>query len=507
MEKPIVFTRRASGLVRELSFADIALFLLAATIGASIFMFAPEGAAAFPGSNIPLAYLVVGLLMLPFIFTIGIMLNALPRAGGLYTIISRIVHPSLGYMCGWFNYCGLGLIAGVVAVVAARVSQAGLARVGLGFGATGVLACSIILILVMWAINVGGIRIVKHVNRYLVAIPLVILLGAVIYALTRSQPVAFSSFNALYGANAMERIMDAAGQAGWGFPAFTWTATVGAFLAVIFAYGGAPAVAYLGGEMRAKGRTILWGLFWGEVAIIIIYLLVAQSAFGAFGDGVAAYTYLYKTDPAALAAIVAPVKPVSPSIPFFLLSLIKSNGLACLVGLSIAIWPLTTALVLFTSASRALFSFSFDRAIPEKFSEVSRRGVPTYANYLTLAFAIGGVFIMNYRFGPVLGILTMLVMPLQCFFGLSAMIIPFTRPDIQERLPVKNRWVVAGLGVYSFLLAWFFMWKAGMELSLPMIWVMLIILLIGFILYLYQQNANRQKGIEVTQVFMQLPPE
>lgn len=506
-EQPVVFTRKASGLVRELNFLDIAAFLLAATVGASIFMFTPEGAVAFPGSNLPLAYLIVGLLMLPFVFTIGMMLNALPRAGGLYTIISRIVHPSLGYMCGWFNCAGLGLIAGVVSLVAARVAQAGLARVGLGFGATGILITGIILVLAMWAINVGGIRIVKHTTRYLVLIPLILTLGVVIYALVVSQQAAFAGFNAIYGANAMERTIEAAGPAGWTFPPFSMAATVGAFLAVIFAYGGAPAVAYLGGEMRAKGRAILWGLFWGEAVIVVIYLLISQSAFSAFGDGVAAYTYLYHNDPEALAAIMAPATPVGPTVIFFLLSLIKSNWLACLVGLSVAMWPLTTALVLFTAASRGLFAFSFDRAIPEQFSEVNRRGVPTYANYLILALAIGGVFILNFGFGPVLGILTMLVMPLQCFFGLAAMIIPFTRPDIQERLPVKNRWVVSGFGLFSFLLAWFFMFKAGMALSLPGIWVMLIILLVGFILYLYQQNINRQKGIEMTQIFMQLPPE
>jgi hypothetical protein len=101
----------------------------------------------------------------------------------------------------------------------------------------------------------------------------------------------------------------------------------------------------------------------------------------------------------------------------------------------------------------------------------------------------------------------MLVMPLQCFFGLSAMILPFVRPEVQERLPVKSKWVIVGLGLYSFLLTWFFMLIAGKELNLPMIGVILLIFFIGFILYVYQQNVNKKNGIELSQIFMELPPE
>jgi amino acid transporter len=507
MEKPIVFTRKASGLVRELNIFDISIFLIGVTVGASIFMFAPGGVISFPGSNIPLAYLIVGVLMLPFVFTIGMTLNALPRSGGLYTIISRILHPTVGYMCGWFNYAGLGLIAGVVCYVAGQVAQAGLARIGISFGQTGLFVFAIVMVLAMWGMNVGGIRIVKYIERFLVVVPVAILLVVIIYMIAVGRQGAYAGFNQYFGANAMERIIDAAGKAGWKFPPFSLAATLSAFLAVIFAYGGCPAVAYLSGEMRAKGRTILYGLFWGEIIVIIFYLLIVQTAFSAFGDGIAAYAYLHKNDPKALAAILAPMKPASPSIPFFMLSLIKNNWLAFLVGVSIMMWPLNTAIPIFTAGSRALFAFSFDRAVPEKFSEVSRRGVPTYANYLTLLIAIGGVLFMFFRFGAVLGTLTMLVMPLQCFFGLSAMILPFVRPEVQERLPVKSKWVIVGLGLYSFLLTWFFMLIAGKELNLPMIGVILLIFFIGFILYVYQQNVNKKNGIELSQIFMELPPE
>jgi len=502
-EKPIVFTRKASGMVRELGVTDVAIFLAAIVFGAGILMFAPQGAVLFPGASIPLAYLVIGIVMLPFIIAIGYMLSALPRTGGLYVMIARTLHPTVGYFAGWMFYVAMGFITGLVCYVTVIVGEAGFARIGFAAPQWAIIVFAMAMVLIFWAINMGGIRLVKNITRVIVILPLAVLLGVAIYMLVLGPEGGIASYDAIYGAGAMERIIDAAGKAGWEFKAFSWMTTVAAFLAVIFAYGGAEGIAALGGEMRAKFRTIFWGFVGGFIFIIILYLITSNAAFSAFGEGVAAYTFLANNDPEALGAIVP---AVTPSIPYFMLSVIRINWLAFVVALTIMLWPLNGALMLFTTSSRLMFAFSFDRAVPEAFSNVSHRGAPTWASFLTAMFGLLGVVLFHFHVGPALGIINILIFQIYWLFGLSAMMLPFVRPDIAERLPCGRKTII-GLGFYTFLMGWFFCGLAGKELNVEMIFALVAVIFVGFAFYLYQQNINKSKGLDISEIYRQIPPE
>jgi len=503
MEKPIVFTRKASGMVRELGMLDVMAFLMAIVFGAGILMFAPQGAVIFPGSSIPLAYLVIGIVMLPFVITIGYMMTALPRTGGLYVTIARSLHPTIGYMAGWLFFVAMGLIAGLICFVAFIVGEAAFARIGITVPHMATLWISLVLIFIFWGINRLGIRVVRNVTRVIVVIPLAVLLGIAIYMLTLGPNGGIATYDAIYGAGAMAGIRAAAGSAGWGFPVFSMAATASAFAAVIFAYGGAEGIAALSGEMRTNFRTIFWGLTGGFLVIMVLYLLTSNAAFSAFGENVAAYTFLANNDPEALGAIV-PV--IGPSVPYFMLSVIKSNGLAFTLGIAIMLWPLNSGLMLFSVASRLMFSFSFDRNMPEVFSKVNRRGAPTHAANLTLIAAICGLLIIFYGVGSFLGIVNMCLFQLYWLFGLAVMALPAVRPDIAERAPC-GKWVLFGLGLYTFLMGWFFTGLAAKTLDLKMIYAFVFILFVGFIFYIYQQNINRKKGIDISEIYRQIPPE
>ncbi len=503
MEKPIVFTRKASGMVRELSMLDVMAFLMAMVFGAGILLFSPQGAVIFPGSSIPLAYLVIGIVMLPFVITIGYMMTALPRTGGLYVMIARSLHPTIGYMAGWLFFVAMGLIAGLICFVAFTVGEAAFARIGIIVPHMATLWISVALIFIFWGINMLGMRVVRNVTRVIVIIPLAVLLGLAIYMLILGSQGGIATYDSIYGAGAMASIRAAAESAGWGFPAFSMTATIAAFSAVIFAYGGAEAIAALSGEMRANFRTIFWGLTGGFLVIIVLYLLTSNAAFSAFGENVAAYTFLANNDPEALGAIV-PV--INPSVPYFMLSVIKSNGLAFALGIAIMLWPLNSGLMLFSVASRLMFSFSFDRDIPEVFSRVNRRGAPTWSAHLTLIFAIIGLLFIFYGVGSFLGITNMCLFQLYWLFGLAVMALPFVRPDIAERAPC-GKWVIVGLGFYTFIMGWFFTGLAAKTLDVNMVFAFIAILAVGFAFYVYQQNINRKKGIDISEIYRQIPPE
>ena len=503
MEKPIVFTRKASGMVRELGMLDVMMFVWAMVFGAGILMTAPATAVSFPGASVPLAYLVIGIVMLPFVITIGYMLTALPRTGGLYVTISRVLHPVVGYFSGWMFFIAMGLIAGLVCFTGVSVAEAGFSRIGLSVSRPVILGFAFAVLFIFWGISQLGIRVIRNITRVIVVIPLAVLLGVAIYMLVLGPEGGIATYDAIYGAGAMESIKAAAGSAGWGFPAFSMTATVAAFMGAIFAYGGTEGNAALGGEMRANFRTIFWGLTGGFIVIILLYIMTTNAAFSGFGEGVAAYTFLANTNPEALSAIV-PV--VTPSTPYFMLSVIKSNGLAFAIAIAIMLWPLNGALMLFSVASRFMFSFSFDRDVPEVFSRVNRRGAPTWAAHLALIVGIFGVLVISRGVVPFLVILDMCLFQLYWLFGLAVMALPFVRPDIAERVPCGTKTIV-GLGFYTFLMGWFFTATAGQELNMMGSFALLGVLVIGFALYIYQQNINRRQGIDISEIYRQIPPE
>ncbi len=504
-EKPIVFVRKTSGLVRELGGWDIALFMLATIIGAGILFFVVQGAVAFPGSSLPWAYLIVGLINLPFVITVAIMMSALPRSGGMYTPISRILHPTVGYMAGWMAYVGISFVLGLLPFIAAIVLQAGLARLGVGMGPTGLLIMAIVIVGIFWALNLAGARMVRIFIWTLVGIPFVALILSAVYVFILGGAGATAKFDTVWGSGMMEKIITAAGEAGWKFPVVVFSATIASLAAVIFTYQGVEGVSWMGGEFRTEAKKIIWGMVGGFLAIMFVYLFVSIAFYAVMPKGVTGYAFLHGSQMDKLKEMGAPT--VTPTIPFFISSVIANKVWAFIVVCAICLWPINSSLAIFPEASRGLFALSFDRAFPEIFSRVSARGTPTYASHLTALIAVVGVILMFYDFAPVLGILTLVFMNLYWGFGLSAMMVPFSRPDIFERLPIKSvTWTVI-LGFYSFLLGWFYFLIAAKDLNVPMIFVYILFLFLGFVFYATQQAKNRAMGIEISKIYAEIPPD
>ena len=126
-----VFVRDATGLTRSISGFDVLLANLM-TMG----LFAPIfyiyfASLLFPGVNIPLTVLVA--LVPAFIMASVYYLFTLsmPRTGGDYVWVSRIIHPSVGTIISFFVSFGS---AGFIAMTAAPTITYGLAPMLLGLG-------------------------------------------------------------------------------------------------------------------------------------------------------------------------------------------------------------------------------------------------------------------------------------------------------------------------------------------------------------------------------------
>src|SRR6056297_2557499 len=113
-DKGVIFTRRASGLVRELSWLDVFIFVVAGPAASGVMFYSVSTAADFPGASISLAFLLGLAIFIPIMLLVSITSATMPRSGGLYIAVSRVMGPSMGYMSAWLLFIGYGISSGVL---------------------------------------------------------------------------------------------------------------------------------------------------------------------------------------------------------------------------------------------------------------------------------------------------------------------------------------------------------------------------------------------------------
>src|ERR1700689_4701504 len=91
------YVRQATGLVREIGLSSNVVINISAMSIPLALLVATEGTYAFPGANLPLVIvLTVILCILPTLMD-GWLGTTMPRSGGDYVFVSRILKPILGF--------------------------------------------------------------------------------------------------------------------------------------------------------------------------------------------------------------------------------------------------------------------------------------------------------------------------------------------------------------------------------------------------------------------------
>src|SRR6516164_8147360 len=113
-----LYVRQSSGLVREASVIDAIIFnaVFSAPVGATLAFGIFYALGAFPGADMVQALLIAFVVNIPVVVMMSMMASTMPRTGGDYVWISRILHPSVAV----FSNFAAAISALIVAAFCAR---------------------------------------------------------------------------------------------------------------------------------------------------------------------------------------------------------------------------------------------------------------------------------------------------------------------------------------------------------------------------------------------------
>lgn len=530
-EETIVFARKASGLVREMSWWDVLLFTIAGPAGGGMTYYTVKMPGLYPGANMVVAFIIGFLVWLPPVLCIAAFASSFPRSGALYVVTSRVLHPLFGFLPNWIYVIGggCGMAAGFVFYqafipLASTMQAAGemsnsssLLSAGDWFSKAGNrLWVMLIFMFVVWGLELMGLDKLKWVMRTIIYVPLVVTFISLILLFAVDGQ---SAFNEVYGAGAFDAVKAAATDVGLEVPG-GFQPTIDVLLAVFWAYSALEVTSFVGSEVKTPRTSFLRGMLIGAAAVGTIYTINAWApGFGYSTEFIRDYSYLYYTSDETFAALQTAMGgnvPVQPVIPFYAGLNSGQAWLTVLLGIGYWCWLANTSLLIWLAGVRGIFAMAFDRQLPLKLASVGKAGNPTWANHFLAFFAFIGVF-MAYgdQIGADLAVQFLAFMDVGALIfiwpmGLAAMFLPYLRPDLFEKSTFQYKVfgvpIIAIIGAITFGVGWWMMGIVGQYLNQSTIILTAGLMILGFALMAFMYQRNRKEGIDPNKIFAEIPP-
>jgi len=445
------FSRRATGLVREMSMTDAAIFnVLPAVPGAVIAYFLLWGLSAFPGADLILDMVIVGFFSTLLALAFGFLSVAMPRSGADYILNSRTLHPalglagsvtlmisgllSIGYWSLWTIQGGLGPT--LIQVGASLGNNQTLQSWGSTLSGSGAPTFLLALLLVLgttWAL-LSGLRLVMRVQFWLFVVAMAGFLLTIVLLLFTSHQAFVNGFNAwaqqyTSQSDSYNYFLTQAAKNGYGFNGqHDWKATLFATGVVMSTGIWAWFSVNLAGEVKQAntlkhvgailiGQAITYGCL--IIMTVLLYNVISETFLGALNNlnGTAAYTL--------------------PAPPYYvmLVSLIWNNPiLALILGITFFAWFPLVVYIQWIQPVRALFAYAFDGVFPMWIAKINDRfHTPINATILTTLIGIGCLVwatFLSKSFFALLALAAIVGFPAMFLVGVSALVFPWRRPEL-----------------------------------------------------------------------------
>lgn len=305
--------------------------------------------------DILLAWLLGGVLALCGALCYGELGANMPESGGEYFYISRLFHPSLGFLSGWVSF-----IVGFSAPIAA-VTMAMHIYIAQVFPAWPVRAMTVVTIILLSLLHAHDLRIGARVQVAFLVVKMLFIglfITGVMIAGKGYRP---------------EIITDIT-------PTFWFTSSYAVVLIfVAFSYSGWNAASYIGAEIIQPEKTVPRILIIGTVVVTAIYVVLN-------------YAYFSAVPVEELAGVESIAHIVGTSIWG------KTGGI--IISLLIAVGIVATVSAMIMTGPRVYEAMAKDRLFPRSLAKLNKRGVPSRAVGFQAVVAI--IFALTATFSALL---------------------------------------------------------------------------------------------------------
>ncbi len=537
MTAEMAFARKASGLVRGLSFLDaFGVGFMNQGLTPSMWVMISLGLGVYTGGNLIIATLLSALLCgIGFSLVWGILGGSMPRSGGEYIYNSRIIHPIIG-IAESFGNAFVWIMW--IYVLAPWTVDPGLMMMCQFLGwtsaaewlsqpiATFVIASLVNLIALLFV--VFGMKIFAKVQKVVMAVAMLgLLVILLVFTFTSHEGFvnAWNSLAAQYNSvdfnGFLAAAKSAAADAGKVIPStWNWFDTLGVMVAGSWMFAYSYCITFIAGEVKRPDKTIILAnltavlvpAFFMLWLAIVLYntvgfeFLSATAWIDNMGEGLAGYALPWSPHYVGLAAVIT-----------------QNQVWVFLMALSFIAFNLWYVALSYLAFPRILFAWGMDRMGPKWFADIDYRWASPVKNHI-LCFILGEIGIGLYVLwnNPIMTGLSVTGLEIVSVFGVTAVaaaLFPFSKKakSIWETSPYR-KWNILGIPVvtigavtnliYLAILFYFFIVMPDLEgLAIGSLILYAAIWGLGIAWYFYWKARNKVQGVDVNMTFGELPPD
>src|SRR5512136_969382 len=530
MSEQMSFARKASGLVRGLSFVDaFGVGFMNQGLTVSMWVMISLGLSVYTGGNLIIATLLSAVLCgIGFSLVWGILGGSMPRSGGEYIYNSRILHPLIGIaesfgnafvwimwifvLAPWtidpglvmmFQYLGLEKAAEVVTTpTAVFLISSVVSFIALLFVVFGMKVFATVQKVVM-VLAVAGTTIILLVFTFTSH-------DAFVQA-WNNLAAQYSSLNYQDFLTSARTTIEGAGNV---LPTtWNWFDTFGVMVAGSWLFAYSYCITFIAGEVKRPDKTIILAnvsavlvpAFFMAWLAIVLYRTVGFEFLSATawvdnsGEALAGYAFPWAPNFVGLAAVIT-----------------QNKFIVFMMALSFILFNLWWVALSYLAFPRILFAWGMDRMGPKWFADIDYRWASPVKNHI-LCFILGeiGIALYSFRGDPMEG-LSVTGMEIVSVFGVTAVaaaLFPFSKRarTIWETSPYR-KWNVLGIPavtigavfnlIYLAILFYFFIVMPDLEgLTIGSLILYAVIWLAGIAWYFYWKRRNRVEGVDVNMTF------
>jgi APA family basic amino acid/polyamine antiporter len=533
-----LFVRRSTGLVREASALDATIFnaVFSAPVGATLAIGVLWALSAFPGADPVWATIIAVVLNIPVLIMMALLASSMPRTGGDYVWVSRILSPplamisnfaaALSAMIGatfWARFFPVFALGPVLVALGVFFDNPTMVEWGTNFQTKNewIFVGGLSMVVLITAILIAGVKTTFRWQNVFWSIAMVgtfVAFAALLLGNTAGFTENFNSLNADFGGGTTEDVIVVAGTAGVAPDLANFDATLPTVFAIMVFMMWNWWSVYLSGELKSasdRGRqlSVMFGALLFDGLFIVIGLVLFFN--------VVPYDLATALNTAGNQAYAIPSGPWYQ----FLASLVHSIPVLAVIILgSFLFWSLPAMVGNTFMPIRSVFAWAFDRLLPEKLAEVNERThspVPAILLVMALVTAMLAWSVLSTDFftwlalGVEAGVVCVVIV------GIAAILFPTRRPDLYRASPANIKfagipvlYIVAPLAILVMLfLVWLTVTYPALALAgnpdnlwqIPAFMGMIVV--IGLVLYYVAKAVRSSQGIDVDLVYRELPPE